>query len=98
MTLPDNSDLNIFSTYVPTCMSFPLPVVPKSSTPAISLANLKGKYHGNVVVEHDNYLISHRYIHKFKSLMRNITISTCTEYAVTQKNIAWIPHLIHLVQ
>ena len=39
-TFPDSSDLNIFSTYVPTCMSFPLPVVPRSSTPAISLANL----------------------------------------------------------
>jgi hypothetical protein len=43
MTFPDSSDINIFSMYVPTCMSFPLPVVPKSSTPAISLANLKNK-------------------------------------------------------
>ena len=40
MTFPDSSDLIIFSTYVPTCMSPPLPVVPKSSTPATSLANL----------------------------------------------------------
>lgn len=40
MTFPDISDMNIFSTYVPTCMLFPLPVVPRSSTPAISLAKL----------------------------------------------------------
>lgn len=45
---PDSSDLNIFSTYVPTCMSFPLPVVPRSSTPATSLANLKWKQPFNV--------------------------------------------------
>lgn len=40
ITFPDSSDLKSFSTYVPTCMSLPLPVVPKSSTPATSLANL----------------------------------------------------------
>lgn len=41
ITFPDSSDLKSFSTYVPTCMSLPLPVVPKSSTPATSLANLR---------------------------------------------------------
>lgn len=43
MTLPDSSDMNIFSTYVPICRLFPLPVVPRSSTPAISLAKLQKK-------------------------------------------------------
>lgn len=41
ITFPESSDLKSFSTYVPTCMSLPLPVVPKSSTPATSLANLQ---------------------------------------------------------
>lgn len=41
ITFPDSSDLNIFSIYVPTCISLPRPVVPKSSTPATSLANLE---------------------------------------------------------
>ena len=39
---PDSSDLNIRSTYVPICVSPPRPVVPKLSTPAISLPNLLG--------------------------------------------------------
>ena len=42
ITLPDSSVARSFSTYVPTCMSEPRPVVPKSSTPATSLANLRG--------------------------------------------------------
>ncbi len=41
MTFPDSSELKSFSTYVPTCMSPPRPVVPRSSTPATSLANLQ---------------------------------------------------------
>uniref|UniRef100_A0A182JFS3 Uncharacterized protein n=1 Tax=Anopheles atroparvus TaxID=41427 RepID=A0A182JFS3_ANOAO len=36
ITLPDSSERNSFSTYVPTCISSPRPVVPKSSTPATS--------------------------------------------------------------
>mmetsp|Transcript_23787 Transcript_23787/g.62210 ORF Transcript_23787/g.62210 Transcript_23787/m.62210 type:complete len:268 (+) Transcript_23787:2289-3092(+) len=36
MTLPDSSELNIFSIYVPIWRSPPRPVVPRSSTPATS--------------------------------------------------------------
>lgn len=45
ITFPDISDLNILSMYVPTCISPPRPVVPKSSTPATSLANLFDEQH-----------------------------------------------------
>lgn len=60
MMLPDSSDMNIFSMYVPTCMSFPLPVVPKSSTPAISLANLRDENAPNNWSNPQNYLLSYR--------------------------------------
>ena len=39
-TLPDSSDWKILPTYVPISVSRPLFVVPKFSTPAISIANL----------------------------------------------------------
>lgn len=59
MILPESSDMNIFSMYVPTCISFPLPVVPKSSTPAISLANLQDKNAPNNWSKPQNYLLSY---------------------------------------
>ena len=59
MMLPESSDMNIFSMYVPTCISFPLPVVPKSSTPAISLVNLQDKNAPNNWSDLQNYLLSY---------------------------------------
>lgn len=58
MMFPDSSDMNIFSTYVPIWRSFPLPVVPRSSTPATSLAKLQqhtGRCSRHLLVEGDFY-------------------------------------------
>jgi len=38
ITFPESSERKNFSTYVPTCISFPRPVVPRSSIPATSEA------------------------------------------------------------
>lgn len=45
ITFPDNSEANSFSTYVPTCISEPRPVVPRSGTPATSLAKRMQRVH-----------------------------------------------------
>lgn len=73
MIFPDSSDMNIFSMYVPTCISFPLPVVPKSSTPAISLANLQDKNIPSNGKIQQNYLLSydHSEIMIFKTPKRH---------------------------
>ena len=45
ITFPDSSLRSILSTYIPICMLLPRPVVPRSSTPATSEANLTHLVH-----------------------------------------------------